>query len=84
MPTGYEVQMYRNVERIARALERIASVMEKQEFGISSAEIAQVRDMIVDPRKWCDECQEMHEPPVSERGVDGPSCPRTEVVKAQK
>jgi hypothetical protein len=26
--------------------------------------------------KFCDQCREWHEPPVSERGVDGPDCPR--------
>jgi hypothetical protein len=26
--------------------------------------------------KFCDQCQKWHWPPVSERGVDGPDCPR--------
>jgi len=29
MPTGYEVQMYRDISTIARSLERIAKVLEE-------------------------------------------------------
>jgi hypothetical protein len=32
--------------------------------------------------KFCDQCGEYHEPPVSQRGVDGPDCPRWEARQA--
>jgi hypothetical protein len=30
----------------------------------------------VSTTKFCDQCGEWHEPPVSQAGVDGPDCPR--------
>jgi hypothetical protein len=46
--------------------------------------LEQVRDQFpavewYDDNKFCDDCQTWHEPPVSQRGVDGPGCPAHEL-----
>ena len=44
MPTGYEMGQFRNIERIANALERIARVLEQREYGVTIEEVERVRE----------------------------------------
>jgi hypothetical protein len=51
---------------------------EKPEQGPLPGWIVEIRDRAEAAlgKRFCDHCQKWHHPPVSERGVDGPDCPR--------
>lgn len=42
-PTGYEVGMYRDIERIANALERIANALEEHAYGLTGPDLARLK-----------------------------------------
>jgi hypothetical protein len=39
MTTGYEVQMYQDIARIAKSLERIANALEQKVYGVTGPEV---------------------------------------------
>ena len=52
MPTGYEVEMYRNIARIEAQLARIANALEQQVYGVTGSQLAKLkRQMAEDERR---------------------------------
>lgn len=47
----------------------------------TQARVEHERERVAD--KWCDQCGIYHAPPVSERGFDGPDCPRYERMERE-
>jgi hypothetical protein len=48
MPTGYDMQMYRNLDRIAKSLERIANALEQQTYGVTGRDVAEARRLLAE------------------------------------
>jgi hypothetical protein len=51
MVTGYEVEMYHNIGRIAAALERVADAAEIKVFGVTGREVAEAKQRLREDMK---------------------------------
>ena len=55
MPTGYEVQMYRDIERVrnaverfADAMERVANALEREAYGVTGPQLLAIKRRLAD------------------------------------
>jgi fido (protein-threonine AMPylation protein) len=50
--TGYEAEMYRNISKIAKALDRIAKALEERTYGVTMEQVEAVKTTVERERTY--------------------------------